>query len=101
MFDLSQISKWSWQAVCAKVQAANVKVGKVGRVGLVQVVVGFPERGAAADDEGLEEGGGTGRDGALSAEGYVREEAVKEADLAQNALERRTELGRGQNREDD
>lgn len=58
--------------------AADVEVGKVGRVALVDVVVGLEERGARRRDAVVEEGALRERLGAAQ---DVVDEGVEDADL--------------------
>lgn len=63
-------------------EPVDVKVGEVGRVGFVEVVVAFEEAGAGGGDEGLEEGGWAWVGGEAEAGGReVGEEAFDEADV--------------------
>jgi hypothetical protein len=61
-----------------QVRAADVQVGKVGRVALVDVVVGLEERGARGGDAVVEEG--ALGEGLGPAEDVVNE-GVEDADL--------------------
>ncbi len=70
-----------------ELEPADVKVGEVGGVGFVQVVVAFEEAGAGGGDEGLEERRGAGGGCQAEARGAeVGEEAFEQADLGGRML---------------
>ena len=57
----------------------DIEVGKIGAVGLVDVIVAFEQWGAGGDDDGLEEGGGAMC--ASFGESQLGKIAVEESDL--------------------